>query len=94
MKSLSRARLLVTPWTAAHQAPLSMGPSRQEDCSGVPLPSPRSLCKKVPKSELKVFAVQSYLTLCDPSDHRTPGSSVHGILQARILLFPSPGDLP
>ena len=40
VKSLSRIRLLVTPWTAAHQAPLSMGFSRQEYWSGVPLPSP------------------------------------------------------
>ena len=40
VKSLSRVRLLVTPWTAAHQAPLSMGFSRQEYWSGVPLPSP------------------------------------------------------
>ena len=39
MKSLSRVRLLVTPWTAALQAPPSMGFSRQEDWSGVPLPS-------------------------------------------------------
>ena len=40
MKSLSRVRLLATPWTAAYQAPLSMGFSRQEYWSGVPLPSP------------------------------------------------------
>ena len=40
VKSLSRVRLLATPWTAAHQAPLSMGFSRQEYWSGVPLPSP------------------------------------------------------
>ena len=40
MKSLSRVRLLVTPWTAAYQAPPSMGFSRQEYWSGVPLPSP------------------------------------------------------
>ena len=40
VKSLSHAWLLVTPWTAAHQAPLSMGFSRQEYWSGVPLPSP------------------------------------------------------
>ena len=37
--SLSRVRLLATPWTAAYQAPPSMGFSRQEDWSGVPLPS-------------------------------------------------------
>ena len=35
-----RVRLLATPWTAAHQAPLSMGFSRQEYWSGLPLPSP------------------------------------------------------
>ena len=40
VKSLSRVRLLATPWTAAYQAPLSMGFSRQEYWSGVPLLSP------------------------------------------------------
>jgi len=39
VKSLSRARLLATSWTAAYQAPPSMGFSRQEYWSGVPLPS-------------------------------------------------------
>ena len=39
-KSLSRVRLFETPWTAAYQAPPSMGFSRQECWSGVPLPSP------------------------------------------------------
>ena len=39
VKSLSHVRLLATPWTAAYQAPLSMGFSRQEYWSGVPLPS-------------------------------------------------------
>ena len=43
VKSLSRVRLLATPWTAAHQAPPSMGFSRQEYWSGVPLPSPYEL---------------------------------------------------
>ena len=41
VKLLSRVWLLATPWTAAHQAPPSMGFSRQEYWSGVPLPSPR-----------------------------------------------------
>ena len=36
VKSLSRVRLLATPWTAAYQAPPSMGFSRQEYWSGVP----------------------------------------------------------
>ena len=39
-KSLSRVQPLATPWTAAYQAPLSMGFSRQEYWSGLPLPSP------------------------------------------------------
>ena len=38
-KSLSHVRLLATPWTAARQVPLSIGYSRQEYWSGVPLPS-------------------------------------------------------
>ena len=41
VKLLSRIRLLATPWTAAYQAPPSMGFSRQEYWSGVPLPSPK-----------------------------------------------------
>ena len=40
VKSLSRAQLLATPWIEAHQAPPTMGFSRQEYWSGVPLPSP------------------------------------------------------
>ena len=40
VKSLSRIRLFVTPWTAAYEAPLSMGFSRQGYRSGLPLPSP------------------------------------------------------
>ena len=43
VKSLSHVRLFVTPWTAAHQAHPSMGFSRQEYWSGVPLPSPTTL---------------------------------------------------
>ena len=43
VKLLSRVRLLATPWTVAYQAPPSMGFSRQEHWSGVPLPSPISL---------------------------------------------------
>ena len=43
VKSLSRVRLFVTPWTVAHQAPQAMGFSRQEYRSGLPLPSPGDL---------------------------------------------------
>ena len=45
VKSLSHVRLLATPWTAAYQVPPSMGFSRQEDWSGVPLPSPQFYLK-------------------------------------------------
>ena len=41
--SLSRVQLLATPWTAAHQAPLSMRFSRQGYWSGLPFPSPWDL---------------------------------------------------
>jgi len=47
VKSLSRVRLFATPWTAAHQAPPSMGFSRQEYWSGVPLPSPKKKEKDI-----------------------------------------------
>ena len=47
MKLLSRVRLLATPWTAAYQAPLSMGFSRQEYWSGSPLPSPHACAREI-----------------------------------------------
>ena len=40
LRHFSRVWLCATPWTAAYQAPPSMGFSRQESWSGVPLPSP------------------------------------------------------
>ena len=45
VKSLSRVRLFATPGTVAHQAPPSMGFSRQEYWSGLPFPSPGNLPK-------------------------------------------------
>ena len=47
--------------------------------------------------KVKVLVAQSCPTLCNPMDCRSSRSSVHGILQARLLKwepFPSPGDLP
>ena len=49
VKSLSRVRLFSTPWTAAYQAPPSMGFSRQEYWSGLPLPSPHYVMIKTNK---------------------------------------------
>ena len=40
LSRFSRARLRATPYTAAHQAPMSLGFSRQEHWSGLPFPSP------------------------------------------------------
>ena len=57
VKLLSRVQLLATPWTAAHQAPPSMGFSRQEYWSGVPLPSPHRVLIMGSKRD------ESYVTL-------------------------------
>ena len=43
VQSLTCVRLFATPWTVAHQAPLSMGFSRQEYWNGLPFPSPGDL---------------------------------------------------
>ena len=62
-KSLSRVRLLATSWTAAYQAPASMGFSRQEYWSGVPLPSltqwlPTSYLIQDTKNDLSLFLIE------------------------------------
>ena len=43
LSHFSRVQLFATPWAAAHQAPLSMGFSRQEYCSGLPYTPPGDL---------------------------------------------------
>ena len=75
----SRVRLCATPWMAAHQAPPSLGFSRQEHWSGLPFPSPMHEMK----SESEV--TQSCPTPSDLMDCCLPGSSTHGIFQARVL---------
>ena len=67
VKSLSRARLLATPWTVAYQAPPSMRFSRQEYWSGVPLPSLRNQWVLHYCSVLRLVT-QSCLPLCNPVD--------------------------
>ena len=66
LSRFSCVRLCVTPWTAAHQAPPSLGFSRQEHWSGLPFPSPTDWLKgyknkthiyaayKKPTSDLKI----------------------------------------
>ena len=77
LSRFSRVRLCATPQMAAHQAPPSLGFSRQEHGSGLPFPSPMH------ESESEVS--QSCPTLSDPMDCSLLGSSVHGIFQARVL---------
>ena len=77
LSHFSHVRLCATPQTAAHQAPPSLGFSRQEHWSGLPFPSPMH------ESESEVAQVCP--TLSDPMDCSLPGSSVHGIFQARVL---------
>ena len=75
LSRFSCVRLCATPEFAAHQAPLSLGFSRQEHWSGLPFPSPMH------ESEV----AQSCPTLSDSMDCNLPGSSVHGIFQARVM---------
>ena len=125
LSHLSHVRLCATPQTAAHQAPPSLGFSRQEHWSGLPLSAPVQACMlsrfsrvsdsvrphrrqpmRLPrpwdspgentgvgchfllqymkvKSESEV--TQSCPTLSDCMDCSLPGSSIHGIFQARVL---------
>ena len=78
LSRFSRVRLCAIPEMAAHQAPVSLGFSRQEHWSGLPF---LLQCMKV-KSESEV--AQSCPTLHDPMVCSLPGS-VHGIFQARVL---------
>ena len=64
-----RVRLCATPQTEAHQSPSSLGFSRQQHWSGLPFPSPMHESEKWRGSR----------------DYSPPGSSVHGIFQARVL---------
>ena len=50
-----------------------------------PSPSPRGCSCPLSRWKVKVLVTQSCLTPCDPMHCSSPGSSVHGILQARIL---------
>ena len=85
LSRFSRVRLCATPWTAAHQAPPSLGFSRQEHWSGLPFPSPMH-----PHMLSRFSCVQ----LCDPTDdsHQAPPST--GFFRQEYcsgLPFPYPG---
>ena len=63
VKLLSRVWLLVTPWTAAHQAPLSLGFSRQEYWSRVPFLAVRDVLNKCFKNKVETQSLRAYFML-------------------------------
>ena len=77
VKSLSRVRLLATPRTAAHQAPPSMGFSRQEYWSGVPLPSPSLITREM---QIKTTPVRIAIIKKSTTNKRWKGYGEKGIL--------------
>ena len=85
MKSLSRVRLFVIPWTAAHQAPPSMELSRQEYWSGLPFPSPGDL----PNLGIKPRspALQADALPFEPLGNPTGYKVMLKILQARLQQY-------
>ena len=84
LSHFSRVRLCVTPQTAAHQAPPSLGSPGKNTGVGCHF---LLQCMKV-KIEREV--AQSCPTLHDPMDCSLPGSCVHGIFQARLLEWGDP----
>ena len=83
MKSLSCVQLLATRWTAAHRAPPSMGFSRQEYWSGVPLPSPDEISCFFPFYCFSLF-------LCTDHWGRLSNLSLlfFGTLHSNVYIFP------
>ena len=63
---LNCAQLFVTPWTVAHQAPLSMEFSRQKYMSGLPFPSPRDFLdpRNKPKSPVSSALTDEFFITC------------------------------
>ena len=79
LNCFSRVQLCVIPETAAHQAPPSLGFSRQEHWSGLQFPSPMH------ESEKWKWSHSVVSDSWRPLDCSLPGSSIHGIFQARVL---------
>ena len=80
--------LFATLCTIAHQAPLSMGLSRQEYWSGLSFPSPQWL-----QNWWKLLAIPSCPTLCDPVDNSPLSMELSRQEYWSGQSFPSPGDL-
>ena len=82
LSRFSRVRLCATPESAAHQAPPSLGFSKARTLEWVAISFSNAWKWKV-KSQSEV--AQSCPTPSDPMDCSPPGSSIHGIFQARVL---------
>ena len=91
---LSHIRFFATPWTVAHQAPLSMGFSRQEYSSGLPCPPPGDLSNSGIEPESP--ALQADYLPAEQSGKPMEGSvccsSTPGIIPWRNLHICAPGE--
>ena len=78
----------MTPWTVAHQAPLSMGFPRQEYWSGLPFPSPRDF------PDLMYFLFWAVLGLCCCPGcslvAESGGTPLHQVAMLRLLILVAP----
>ena len=84
MKPFSRVQLLATPWTAAYQAPPSMGFSRQEYWSGVPLPSPKQHWTKLIRQQPPL--VQQFVNYVQRVSVQTVSANSQGLYQIFNIL--------
>ena len=88
LSHFSRVRLCATPETAAHQAPPSLGFSRQEHWSGVPLPSPYAVLRVLSHfSHVRLSVTPWTVAHQAPLSMDSPGKTSG-------LPCPPPGDLP
>ena len=84
----SHVWLFATPWTVAHQTPLSLGFYRQEYWSGLPFPSPGDLPN--PRTEpvsLASSALQTDSLPCEPLEKPIPLATINLLLSESICLF-------
>ena len=88
VKSLSRVRLLATPWTATYQAPPSMGFSRQEYWSGASLPSQKSMIRIALSQKSLMLALLTFQFSCSVM---SDSLQLHGLQHTRFpCLSPTP----
>ena len=80
VQSLSRVQLFATPWSIAHQAPLSMGFSRQEYWSGLPFPSPGDLPN--PGIEPRPPTLQADVLTSEP-----PGKPINNVGRGGLFIL-------